>query len=426
MKRLLIKKSLVIDPKQSLNKVCDILIENKKIKDIGENIFCDDCLVIDGTGLITVPGFIDLHTHFRDPGFLEKEDILSGSCAAVAGGITTACVMPNTSPSIDSVEVIRYIKDKAKYSRCEIVPIAAITKGLNGQELTDFDALIKAGAQAFSDDGVPVRTSFLMKKALEKSAEYNVPLFAHCEDKCLTNGGIINEGYVSAALNVKGISEASENIGTLREIGLLMSAPKSAKLHICHVSTENSAYMIQKVKERGFNLTAETCPHYFAFTEKMLLSRDADFRMSPPLRTEKDRLAIIDYIKNDTIDVISTDHAPHTEKEKSEFENAPNGVVGCETSFAASNTYLVKQNHLTLEKLIYKMSTKPAKILGRTDIGNLEIGTSADIVMLNPKLKWIVDVNKLHGKSKNCIFKNTELIGRVVKTIYKGNIVFEI
>ncbi len=418
--QLLIKNAHIIGAGEPLDG--DILVKDGRISAIGSFEAPTDCEVIDAQGLVAAPGLIDLHVHLRDPGLTHKEDIISGCKAAAAGGVTGVVAMPNTKPSVDSVETLEYILEKSKNASAKVYPVAAVTKGLSGEELVDFDVLSTAGACAFSDDGEPVKTVPFLIEALKASKRSGKPFLAHCEEKSLALGGLMNEGEISQKLGVKGIPNAAEDIGTAREIAAAMSV--GAKVHICHVSTAQSVNIIRAAKAVGAEVTAETCPHYFALTEEKLLSRDADYRMNPPLRTEKDRLAIIEGIIDGTIDAIATDHAPHAESEKADFLRAPNGSVGIETSLAAGITYLVKTGAITLEKLIDMMSTVPAKILG-VEGGSLSVGSVADIVLFSETESWTVDPEKLHGKSKNTPFKGIELFGRVKYTILNGKTVYK-
>ncbi|MEG2395748.1 MAG: dihydroorotase [Oscillospiraceae bacterium] len=420
---LLIKNAKIIDVIKGTQEIGDLLVRNGKIALIAKNINAENVKLIDASGLSLASGLVDLHTHLRDPGFTNKEDIISGCNAAAAGGITSLCAMPNTNPVTDNAQTISYILDKAKNAKARVLPIAAITKGLLGQELTDVALLKKAGAKGFSDDGVPVKTADLMQKAMTISAELNMPILAHCEEKSLAKNGIINDGKISKQLCVEGIPNSAEDVGTAREIALLMSAPKNARLHICHVSTKQSAELIRNAKKKGYNITAETGAHYFTFNEEMVLSKDADYRMNPPLRSEEDRIAIENAVIDGTIDAIATDHAPHTAEEKSDFMTAPNGVIGMETSFSASYTSLVSTGKMTMLELIKKMSYIPAKIIG-IDAGTLEIGKTADLVLIDENECWKVDVSRLHGKSTNCIFKNQTLKSKVKLTVLGGEIVF--
>ena len=329
--------------------------------------------------------------------------------------------MPNTKPATDSAEVLKYILEKAEDADAKVYPVAAATEGLRGEKLNDFEALSTAGACAFSDDGEPVKTAPLLLRALEAAKRCGKPFLAHCEEKSLAAGGLMNEGKISEQLKVQGIPAAAEDIGTARELAAALST--GTRVHICHVSTASSVKLIREAKEAGADVTAETCPHYFALTEEKLLSRDADFRMNPPLRTEEDRLAVIQGIADGTIDAIATDHAPHSPEEKCDFLTAPNGSVGLETSLAAGITYLVNTGVITLDKLISMMSTVPAEILG-VEGGRLAEGRAADIVLFSPSERWTVCPEKLHGKSKNTPFKGTELCGRVKYTILNGRIVY--
>lgn len=424
MTDLLFKNARVVDPSQNLNRVCDVLCKDGVIADIDENIVCSSAVEIDASGLIVAPGLIDLHTHLRDPGFTEKEDILTGCAAAAAGGVTALCAMPNTNPTCDSPETIQYILEKAKNAKARVLPVAAITKGLKGESLTDMAALKNAGACAFSDDGVPVRTAAQMRKALEYSAELDVPILAHTEDKTLSADGIVNDSALCADLGVKGIPNSAEDVGTAREIALLMSAPKNAKLHICHVSTAGSVALIRDAKARGLQISAETCPHYFMFTDAKIKEKDADYRMNPPLRSESDRQAVLQGVLDGTLDVIATDHAPHTVAEKSDFYKAPNGVIGMETSFAACYTALVQTGLLTVSDLICKMSLLPAQILG-VEGGTLRVGARADLILIDADETWTVHTEKLHGKSKNCVFKDCKLQSKIKMTVLAGRIVFD-
>lgn len=424
MTDLLFKNARVIDPSQNLNRICDVLCKDGVIAFIGKNIVCGNAAEIDASGLILAPGLIDLHTHLRDPGFTEKEDILTGCAAAAAGGVTTLCAMPNTCPACDTPETIRYVLEKSKDAKARVLPVAAITRGLKGEELTDMHALKDAGACAFSDDGVPVHTAAQMKRALELSAELDVPIFAHTEDKSLSAGGIVNDSALCASLGIKGIPNAAEDVGTAREIALFMSAPKNARLHICHVSTAGSVALIRDAKARGLRITAETCPHYFIFTDEKIKTQDADYRMNPPLRSENDRKAVLHGVLDGTLDVIATDHAPHTVAEKSDFYTAPNGVIGMETSFAASYTALVKSGVMTVSDLIRKMSVLPAKILG-IDGGTLRVGSRADLILIDENEVWTVHPETLHGKSKNCVFKNCKLQSKIKMTVLGGKVVFD-
>lgn len=420
MSTLLIKNCMAVLPEKNRVEKCSILIENDTIKELFTEKETAD-KVIDAEGLTAFPGLVDMHVHLRDPGQTHKEDIITGCKAAAAGGVTSLLAMPNTTPTTDTPETVGYILEKAKNADAKVYVAASITKGLKSAEGTDLEALAKAGAIGLTDDGRPVEDTKLMAEAMQKAPALGMTVVAHCEDLFLANGGKINEGQISELLGIKGIPAAAEDCGTAREIAL--SAAYDVPIHICHVSTATSVALIRDAKNRGVKVTAETGPHYFTFTEKELLARDADYRMNPPLRTEKDRLEIIAGLKDGTLDAIATDHAPHTPEEKANFEKAPNGSIGMETSFSASYTALVKTGELTLWELIKKMSGNPAKILG-IEGGELKEGARADIVLADLEKKWVVDPEKLHGKSKNTPFKGRELYGKVEYTILDGKIVF--
>lgn len=417
---LLIKNSRVIDPSQKLDKIADILIEDGTIKGIGNFSQADE--VIDATGLVAAPGLVDIHVHLRDPGQTDKEDILTGCNAAAAGGVTSLLAMPNTIPTVDNADTVEYILNKAKDANAKVYVAASITKGLKSLEATDLTEVKNAGAIALSDDGRPVEDTKMLVNAMKTAPKLGMTVVAHCESLFLADGGIINQGKVSEKLGVKGIPASAEDCGTLREITVadVLDVP----VHICHVSTKTSVKLIRDAKARGVQVTCETAPHYFSLTEEELLKKDADYRMNPPLRTEEDMEEIIRALQDGTIDAIATDHAPHTVEEKSDFEKSPNGSIGMETSLAVGITYLVSTGKLTLNELIAKMSTNPAQIV-KIDAGTLQQGKCADIVLFNPEEKFVVDVNNLHGKSKNTPFKNLTLQGKVKYTLLNGKVVYK-
>jgi len=418
MSDILIKNVHIIDPDNSTDGIGDIFIKN--------GVFADaeaaegNVEIINGSGLKAAPGLVDLHVHLRDPGQTDKEDIISGCKAAAAGGVTSLLAMPNTTPAVDNPDTVRYIKEKAKEADAHVYVVGSITKGLDGHEATDIDALYEAGVYALSDDGRPVVDTSIMVAAMKKAAELGIKVTAHCEDPYLA-GGKVNEGRISVELKVKGMPAAAEDAGTAREIALAMSY--DLPVHICHVSTATSVRMIREAKKAGVKITAETAPHYLMLTEDALLSRDADYRMNPPLRTEEDRQALIEALKDGTIDAIATDHAPHTPEEKADFETAPNGVIGMETSFAAAYTALVKGGVMSEAELIRKMSCNPAGILN-IPAGTMYVGAPADLFLYKDE-EWTVDPDKLHGKSKNTPFKGMTLAAKVKMTICGGKIVYK-
>ena len=417
---LLIKNARVVSPADGINSKADILVRDGKIAAIGENLSSDG-EVIGADGLYAIPGLVDMHVHLRDPGQTHKEDILSGCRAAAAGGVTSLLAMPNTSPVTDNPESVKYIRDKSKGADARVYVGASITKGLKSKEPTDLAALKAAGAVGLSDDGRPVENTKYLSDAMKLAPKLGMTVVAHCEDLFLADGGKINQGEVSEKLGVKGIPAAAEDCGTAREIAL--AAAENVPVHICHVSTKTSVALVRDAKRRGVKVTAETAPHYFSLTEKELLSRDADFRMNPPLRTAEDVEAITEGLLDGTLDCIATDHAPHAPEEKADFAAAPNGSIGMETSLAVGITYLVKTGILPFDELVKKMSVNPAKILG-ISAGTLSVGAPADIALVDLDEKWTVDVEKLHGKSKNTPFKGMTLTGRVRKTILDGSVVY--
>ena len=420
MSEILIKNAKVVSPADNLCGVCDIKIIDGVIAETGENLTSNG-EVINAEGLCAVPGLVDMHVHLRDPGQTAKEDIITGCRAAAAGGVTSLLAMPNTSPTTDSPETVKYIIDKASSADSRVYVAASVTKGLKSEEKTDLEALRAAGAVALSDDGRPVENTEFLREAMKKAPELGMRVVAHCEDLFIASGGKLNDGEISEKLGIKGIPAAAEDCGTAREIAL--AAAENVPIHICHVSTKTSVALVRDAKHRGVQVTAETAPHYFSLTENELLKRDADYRMNPPLRTAGDVKAIIEGLRDGTLDAIATDHAPHTPGEKSDFEKAPNGSIGMETSLAVGITYLVKTGLLTFEELIEKMSVNPAKILG-INAGTLSVGAPADIALVDLDEQWTVDVDKLHGKSKNTPFKGMTLTGKVKRTILGGSTVF--
>ncbi len=421
MEQLLICNARILDPSQQMDQIGDILLEGGRIAKIGQGLKAPGATVIEAKGLCAVPGLIDMHIHLRDPGFTHKEDILTGCQAAAAGGFTAVCCMPNTNPVTDSQDVLKYIQNKAKDALARVYPVAAITTGMQGEALTDFVRLKAAGAVAISDDGRPVENGGRMLEALKEAQKVGIPVISHCEDLTIIDGGIINKGQISEELGVKGMDRASEDSITAREIVLAESCGGS--VHIAHVSTRGSVQLIREAKARGVRVTAETAPHYMMMTDQLLRSRDANFRMNPPLREAEDCKAVIAGVLDGTLDCIVTDHAPHAPQEKQDFMKAPNGIVGLETSFGAAHTVLVKQNGLPLLKLVEMMSTRPAQILGLPG-GTLKEGAAADVTLIDPNMVWKVDKTKLYSKSCNTPFDGMELTGRAVCTILGGKISF--
>ena len=414
--KLFLKNVRAVDPQTGLDCVTDICIENGIISAVGNTEVSDEGEVIDCTGLCAVPGLFDMHVHWRDPGFTDKEDIFTGAAAAKAGGVTGVLLMPNTKPPVDDPETVKYILEKGAETGINVYTSACITKGMQSGELCDYDALKAAGVFCITDDGKPVENAELMRKALELSVQNGLCVASHCEDL-----KIINKGKVSEALGVKGMDRASEDYITAREIALAASC--GAHIHICHVSTRGSVNIIRAAKRDGVNVTCETAPHYFTYTEDKLMSRDADYRMSPPLRTEDDRKAVEEAVLDGTIDCIITDHAPHTAEQKADFLTAPNGVVGLETSLAATLTHFFHGGMCGIQDIVKLMAVNPRKILGLPPV-KIAAGEKAELCIFDPDKKWTVIPEKLHSKSKNTVFKGETFKGKVMYTICGGSIVY--
>ena len=402
------------------DKVVDILIENGKILNIGKS----EALDIDCKGLTILPAFCDMHTHLREPGQTAKEDIESGTSAAVAGGYSDVCCMPNTTPVIDCDYMVEYIKLKAdKVGKCNVHPIGAITKGSNGELMAEYNKMKDKGAIAFSDDGKPVANPNVMKQALEYAKDIDALMLCHCEDMSLTNGGVCNEGKVATALGLKGIVTASEELDIAKQI--ILAEMLDTKVHICHISTKGSVQLIREAKARGVKVSCETCPHYVAGTEDLVDGYNTFAKVNPPLRTEADRLAIIEGIKDGTIDCIATDHAPHTFKDKHcTFNDAANGISGLETAFSLCYTYLVKTGEITLDKLVELMSINPRKLLN-LPTNEIKEGNIANIALVDLDNNYKIDSTTFKSKGKNTPFNDYEVYGKIAKTIVNGIIKFE-
>lgn len=422
--KIFIKGGHVVDPKNNIDEVCDVFIDKGVISDVGKNIELDDVdgiEVIDASGKYVTPGLVDMHVHLRDPGFTHKEDIESGTRSAALGGVTSVACMPNTNPVCDNVTVIEYIKSKAeKVASVNVYPIGAITKGLMGEELAPIGSFKFAGVVAISDDGKPVKSAGLMRNALEYADMFDITVISHCEEMSIAEGAM-NEGAVATELGLKGISNAAEEIMVNREI--ILAENTNTAVHIAHISTKGSVEAIRQAKKRGVRVTCETCPHYFTLTEDAVIGYNTNAKMNPPLRTQEDIEAIVEGIKDGTIDAIATDHAPHHADEKNtQFADAMNGIIGLETSLGLSVKYLVKSGDITMSELIKKMSLNPANILGLSK-GSLSLGSSADVIIFDPEKEYTVDVSKFVSKSKNSPYDGYTICAKPEYTIVGGKII---
>ena len=420
--KLLIRNGHIVDVKTGTDGVYDLLAVDGKIAEITKGLDEEGCEVIDAKGKHVLPGLVDAHCHLRDPGFEYKEDIESGTRSAAMGGFTSVACMPNTNPVADNEAVIKYIINKAKQEGyVNVYPIGAISKGQKGEELAEIGELKFAGAVAISDDGKPVRSSSLMKKALQYASMFDITVISHCEDLDLAEEGVMNEGYISTIMGLKGIPSAAEETMVARE--LILSEYTGVPIHIAHVSTALSVELIRNAKKRGVKVTCETCPHYFSLTENACEGYNTNAKVNPPLRSAEDVKAIIAGIADDTIDIIATDHAPHHSDEKAvEFSLAANGLVGFETALPLALTNLVKPGIISISKLVEKMSLNPSKILSISK-GTLEVGSSADITIADLEDEFTVDVLKFQSKSKNSPFDGTKLCGSVWGTIVNGRVI---
>jgi dihydroorotase len=418
--KLLIKNGHIIDPIANINGVKSILIEDGKVTEIEDEI---DALtnmdVIDVKGKYVLPGLVDSHCHLREPGFEYKEDIETGTRSAAIGGFTSVACMPNTNPVIDNESVVKYIINRAKNDGfVNVFPIGAITKGIDGKELSEIGELKFAGVVAISDDGRPVQNASLMMKAMQYAAMFDTTVISHCEDLDIAGDGVMNEGYNSTIMGLKGIPRTAEEVMVSRE--LILAEYTGAPVHIAHVSSNLSVNLIRDAKKRGVNVTCETCPHYFVLTDDACLEFNSYAKVNPPLREKEDVEAVIEGLRDGTIDIIATDHAPHHPDEKNlEFSLAANGLVGFETALPLTITYLYKTGVLTLEQIVEKLCINPSKILGLNK-GSLKVGRPADITIIDTDEEYIVDVNKFASKGKNSPFDGYKLNGVVYYTIVNG------
>lgn len=421
---LLIKNGRVIDPASGTDETLDILIDKRKIAVIKPKIEIEAKKIIDASRLVVAPGFIDMHTHLRDPGQENKETIHSGSLAAAKGGFTSIACMPNTLPINDNRGVTEYIISEAKKSAVvNILPIAAVSKDQKGEELTDMADLVDAGAVAFSDDGLPVKQSHIMRQALEYSKLLNTLIIDHCEDKSLTQDGVMHEGYYSYLFGLRGMPASSEEIIVARD--LILAEKADARIHIAHLSVKGAIDYIREAKKKKVEVTTEVTPHHLLLTDSSLESYDTNLKVNPPLRSKDDVEALVKAIKDGIIDVIVTDHAPHTLDEKNvELDNAPFGINGIETAVSLILDKLVYKNIIPLQKFIEMISTTPAIILGLENKGKIKVGVEADLTILNLHKETVVDIEKFKSKSQNNPFHGWKLIGAPVMTIVGGKIVY--
>lgn len=426
---LVISGGRVIDPASDFDKMADIYIQDGKVvkiesdkgKKTKEAVVSQ---IVDARGKIVCPGLIDIHTHLREPGREDEETIYTGSLAAVAGGFTSICCMPNTFPPIDNQETVKFILEKAKSAKCRVFPMACITKGQKREEITEVGDLVQAGAVALSDDGLPVLNSQVMRNILEYSLMFGIPIISHCEDLTLSKEGVMNESFVSTLLGLKGIPSIAEEVMVSRDIKL--AEYTKGKLHIAHVSTAGSVHLLHEAKKRKVNVTCEVTPHHFTLTDELVKTFNTSLKTNPPLRTKKDVLTIKRGLRDGTIDVIATDHAPHSIEEKDvEFDAAPNGMIGLETALSLVISELIDKNVLSWKEAIAKLTINPAKILN-LDLGRIKVGNEADITVIDPKANWVVSPEKLYSKSKNSPFIGKRLKGRAWCTIVGGKVVYQL
>ncbi len=429
---MIIKNGHIIDPSTGLHEVGDVLIKDNIItrialKSKGESIDNSDEEIIDAGGKYVMPGFIDLHVHLRDPGLTYKEDIETGANAAARGGVTTICAMPNTKPVVDTVETLDYINDKAsKVAKVRVKQLSAITKDMAGLELVDMEAMKEHGAIAFSEDGKSVMDINLYRQAMKNAAEMGAVVMAHCEDKDLVGKGVLNEGVASEKYQVTGIPNSVEDVITARDI--FLAGELGTKLHICHCSTKGTVELLRMAKRMGFDVTAEVCPHHFTLTDADIIEADSNYKMNPPLRTEEDVKSLIEGLCDGTMEVISTDHAPHSKEEKAQyFDKAPFGITGLETSAALTYTALVDTGLMDIMDMAKKMSYNPAKVIGMSDnYGKITEGAVADIAIFDANAEWEVKEEEFASKGSNTPYIGKVLKGRVTHTIVDGKLVYSL
>jgi len=429
MKPLLVQRGHIIDPSQGIDEIGSLLITQGKISWLGRGEAAPpqpDHDILTARGLIVCPGFIDLHCHLRQPGFEDKETIATGTRAAARGGFTTICCMPNTNPPLDNRATIEYVKSKATTEGLvRVLPIGCISEGRKGEELAEMGELASAGVIGFSDDGEPAVNSRLMRQALDYSRGFDLPIIDHCEDTALTNGGQMNEGIISTKLGLRGMPAAAEEIMVARDLALAQLT--GGRLHIAHVSTAGSVKLIRRGKEKGIQVTAEVTPHHLTLTEEMVVGYDTNAKVNPPLRTSRDIQALVQGLQENVIDIIATDHAPHTEADKlCEFGRAPFGISGFETALGSLMS-LVHDGQLTLAGLISKLTYEPARIIGNKygKLGTLAIGAPADVTIFDPDMDWVVDTKDFASKGKNTPLAGSMLKGKVIATIFHGKLVYK-
>jgi dihydroorotase len=425
MRPILIRGGRILDPSRGTDEVADLYLADGKVQTSGRDLGRpDDALVLEAAGKVVCPGLIDLHVHLREPGQEDLETVATGAMAAAAGGFSAVCAMPNTDPVTDNQAAVGFIVSQAQRAgKARVYPIGAISLGQQGQQLAEFGELVGAGAVAVSDDGKPVVSSHLMRTALEYARTFGIPVADHCEDPTLAAGGAMHEGLVSTRLGLKGIPAAAEEIMAARDI--LLSELTGGHVHLCHMSTRGSVELIRRAKEKGLRVTAEACPHHFTLTHEACEGYNTNAKMNPPLREPEDREAVRQGLRDGTIDVICTDHAPHHyDAKEREFDDAPNGIIGLETALGLAITELVDSGLMTLPDLVLRMSVMPARIFNLPG-GTLAPGAAADVVVLDPAAAWTVRPEDFYSKSRNTPFAGRELRGRAEATIVRGQAVFQ-